>query len=200
MIERYSPFTNLERGTSVSTTDKVAVIKARLPYIDRRALSEAWYSALHVAENVNVRVPARRAGDPGNELRAAESPCTASECGTSPCAARAWSGPERRIQRPAVPSGGAPPAARRLGLTRTAAFQRARSYPPFKATLTLGLDGARVAVLLRRDGPALRVVAICSAQHLDVVRRALACADRHLRARGELVLSDVRVAECEADG
>ena len=35
----------------------VSVVPARLPYLDRRALSEAWYAALRLA-----RTPRREAG------------------------------------------------------------------------------------------------------------------------------------------
>jgi hypothetical protein len=38
----------------------------------------------------------------------------------------------------------------------------------------------------------LHVIALCSEGHVELVRRALACADLHLRARGEKVSSSVR--------
>jgi hypothetical protein len=178
----------------VSTTDKVAVIKARLPYIDRRALSEAWYSALHVAGNGGLRVPARRASDAARDERPVTLTAEALEpmSGAETAAIRARAGSPASQTAPGEST--ALVRARRQS-ARGLAFQRARSYPPFNATLTLGLDGARVQILLRRDGPALRVIALCSERHVELVRRALACADRYLREQGEVVVSDVRASQ-----
>ncbi|MBD5607073.1 MAG: hypothetical protein IAI48_18610 [Candidatus Eremiobacteraeota bacterium] len=54
-------------------------------------------------------------------------------------------------------------------------------------------------LLLRRDGATLHVVAICRPQVAEIVRRALALADAHLRLRGEAVHSSVTsFADAEA--
>ena len=182
----------------MSTTDKVAVIKARLPYIDRRALSEAWYSALHVAGSGGLRVPARRASDAACD----ERPETLAAEALEPRGGAETAATRARAGRPASQTKAAGESTALVRARRQSAgslaFQRARSYPPFNATLTLGLDGARVQILLRRDGPALRVIALCSERHVELVRRALACADRYLRERGEVVVSDVRASQSGA--
>jgi hypothetical protein len=74
-------------------------------------------------------------------------------------------------------------------------FSRARSYAPFRTSLTFGVEGERVALLLRREGGTLHVVALCRPEIAELVRRALASADLHLRARGEAIRGSVKTVE-----
>ena len=76
-------------------------------------------------------------------------------------------------------------------------LEAVREYPPVRASFTLTIEGARVQILLRRDGPALHVVALCTRRHVELVRRALACADLALRAQGTYVRSSLRATEFE---
>ena len=68
-------------------------------------------------------------------------------------------------------------------------------YAPVRASFHIGVGGGRVQIVLRRDGAVLHVVAVCSRRHVELVRRALACADLHLRLRGETIRSSVRTLE-----
>ncbi len=68
----------------------------------------------------------------------------------------------------------------------------ARSYAPFRTSLTLAAGGGRVQLVLRRERETLHIVALCAPGNVDVVRRALACAQAHLHARGEVLRADVR--------
>jgi hypothetical protein len=168
----------------------ISVIATRLPYIDRRSLSEAWFSALHLASDgpLPVKAPERRDLADG--------------------AAAAGRGSERRdanLAEAGVPvrASGAARAVKPVGDARTqstfaarsaralSAANRARSYAPFRTSLTLGVEGERVALLLRREGATLHVVALCRPAVADLVRRALACADAHLRAGGEQIRARV---------
>lgn len=173
----------------------IAVLRTRLPYTDRRALSQAWFSALHLAQIGPARgLPARRASDPSFVApvpRNTLAPSVVQRSG--PLAARAAvTKPERVAARDATPSGtrdvSAPPKEK-------AAFEQARSYPPFSTSLTVGVDGARIKLLVRREGSTLHVVALCAPQNADLVRRALACADSYLRRNGESVRACVQLAE-----
>jgi hypothetical protein len=71
------------------------------------------------------------------------------------------------------------------------AFARARSYDGYRTSLTFGVGGERVALVLRREGATLHVVALCRPAVADIVRRALARADHELRAHGESIRASV---------
>ena len=167
----------------------VAVLRARLPYVDRRALSEAWFSALHLTRDDRSSAQRRRADASKVKSPAAlEREPSARADGTSQQAAL-----ERKPSRPDCGY-----AARELGrredrLQRISPTgHRPMRYPPVRASFQLAIDGGRVQILVRRQGAILHVVALCSARHVELVRRALACADLHLRANGERVESSVR--------
>lgn len=173
--------------------DSIAVIRTRLPYVDRRALSEAWFSALHLAHGEPpaprrerratvpppaATMPARRSGD-------------GSVAGSTQ---RSVSLGARRAA--AVALAASPTPSRRTGGAVVAAFPARRiRYAPVRASFHIGLDKGRVQIVVRRDGAVLHVVAICGRRHLELVRRALACADLHLRLQGESVRSSVRAFE-----
>jgi len=55
-----------------------------------------------------------------------------------------------------------------------------------------------VQICVRREGGRTRIVAVCAAQHVETVRRALAGLDLALRVRGEETVSVVhaRAAAC----
>ena len=183
---------------------KIAVIETRLPYTDRRALSEAWFSALHLAHDTP--------SEPGASSHAKAARDTAAD--------RAETHGERKPAPGAVPrrerAAGADRAARRAAFagldmpsrratdTRAAGtargeFDRARSYPPFRTSLTLeGANGTRVHLIVRRVGPTLHVVALCPPAVEHLVRRALASADLHFRARGERLHVDVNANRASA--
>jgi len=178
-----------------SATD-LSVVRAQLPYLDRRALSEAWFSALHVAAAADPPRgrPLRLAGLV-SDGRAPVVPAPARYAGTLLG--------RRRSTAPRAPSAGfgahdlRSNGSRRTRL-RTAPSPHPASYPSLRASFTLGLDGARVQILMRREGATLHVIALCTRRHVELVRRALACADVHLRAQGERLFASVRGIEAGA--
>jgi len=174
----------------------IAVLRTRLPYVDRRSLSEAWFSALHLASGAApdavrraYRAPA--SGAPG--LQHARIPATPGE-GASARPATAFARRYAAVLRwyegcdalpRSVDGPDALPAVRRATI-------RARSYPARQTSLTVGVDGSRVQLLLRRDGNVLHVIALCRPDVAAVVGHALARADAHLRARGDAMRASVR--------
>jgi hypothetical protein len=171
---------------------KISVIATRLPFTDRRALSEAWFSALHLASDGPPSAKAvDRRGVPqdasGTMVRNAKS-------SGSPAYPSIPQGPVRSRHADVNEAVRSPDASLRASSGRArgeAAFARARSYESFRTSLTFGVDGERVALVLRREGATLHVVAVCRAAVADIVRRALASADQQLRARGESIRGSV---------
>ncbi len=173
----------------------IAVVRTRLPYTDRRSLSQAWFSALRLASD-------------GPSPRVARGPCAAA----APLAAgrpRPLSRGPEALRRPppsvaaafatgarAVPvaafGGGVRIRSAEAPAERAANCPSARSYPPFRTSLTLGVAGDRVALLLRREGTTLHVVALCRPAVESTVRRALALAAAHVRLHGDSLRASVR--------
>jgi hypothetical protein len=173
---------------------RIAFIQSRLPYTDRRALSEAWFSALHLASD----------GPPARGVPERRGRATARTTKAGARVAREIVHPAEvlarnaRFERRVAGALGAPEALRMrrdatgaLAAVRSPEAMRS-SYPPFRTSLTIGLEQGRVQLLLRRDGGTLHVVALCRPQLAETVRRALALADAHLRTRGESLRSSVR--------
>ncbi len=77
------------------------------------------------------------------------------------------------------------------------AVVRRESYSVRHTSLTLGVDGSRVALVLRREGNVLHVIALCRPAVATLVSRALARADAHLRRSGDTVRASVRTIEGE---
>jgi hypothetical protein len=162
----------------------VAVIAAQVAYTDRRALSEAWYSALHLAREVApLRAPATRIVAPpapfpqaGRAFAAAgrdeQTPPATPQRAVRAAAPRGDGSSERR--RPACE------AERRIG--RALATLAAR--PRAAAAQTVELAGGRVRLLVRSDGRTTRIVALCSAALREPVQRAVASARFALAGAG----------------
>ena len=162
----------------------VAVIATQLAQTDRRALSEAWYSALHLAagevppkksapkrEGTTRVVLAEKNGAPAHSAsrRAAAVPHARA---TSSGDARVEVRDERR--RPVSET------ARRI--ERAVAALTARR--PVPAAHTIDVDGGRVRLLVHNDGHATRIVALCSGPLREQVERALAHARFTLAVAG----------------
>jgi len=178
----------------------IAVVKMRLPYTDRRSLSQAWFSSLHLAED-------RSSLSCGGQERKAPAvqACAAVARRGGPMAPVGGGASKARGSDAAVrhaSMGGSEVTQRRYRtqsrIPLPASFAGARSYPPFATSLTVGLDGARVQLVLRRQADTLHVVALCAPGKVDLVRRALACARAHLRARGEVLHAAVHGCEVRA--
>jgi hypothetical protein len=172
--------------------DRIDVLTTQLAETDRRALSQAWYSALRLAERP-----------------ALASRCTAARRAAAAPAVARQPAPRRAPLRAAGAAHGAAardrPAVRdREGSHRAvvAASQPQRRVP--KTALTWRLERAlirhapraaatsfalragvgRVHLLVRSDGTRTRVVAVCSPSVREQVERALAQARFALAGRG----------------
>jgi hypothetical protein len=165
-------------------TAPLTVVATQLALTDRRALSEAWYSALHAAgpprRDALARGPAvapRRA--PGRltgplvqaHERALEARVPLVSRAHVARVTRAEHVPERRAPQSAL--------ARRL---QRAIVRRIRRGLPGSFAMRAG-EG-RVQILVRSDGSATRIVAICAPPLRARVERALAQARFALAAYG----------------
>ena len=150
----------------------VAVMATNLAVHDRRVLSQAWYSALHVAE----RAPAA-----SGRLRVHD------DAQRAPRAARAAGYRPRREQTAAPASARGTRAAG--GVAEPAPAERRARKTPFASALartlacrtwavpaafTLDAGDGRVRVLVRADRGRVRVIALCAPPLRERVERALA--------------------------
>ena len=168
-------------------TTAVAVVATQLADTDRRALSQAWYSALHLAE----RPPDRHAplaripgAAPASGSRRAQGPSDAPQRRSTDGGFRV-----REAARAVIPRrGGSVAGERRVpktelarsierGLTRRAPCAVAASFAVRGA-------GGRVHLIVRSDGALTRIVAVCAAPLRERVERALAQARFALAGRG----------------
>ena len=158
-------------------TTGVAVVATQLADTDRRALSQAWYSALHVADHPPVVPHARNTPAPNAaavsgsrfarnpngvpERRAPDGAARAREAACIPGARCDGGSADRRIPKTEL--------ARRIerGLARRAPRHAAASFA------VRGADG-RVQLIVRSDGARTRVVAVCAQPLRERVERALA--------------------------
>lgn len=181
-------------------TDEIAVIRTRLPYIDRRALSQAWFSALRCACESDVKEDRRRSPAPVDLVSAHLLGLTLK---ASSQRAYAVSAPRVPSMRPRAGSGvmdATNPA--RIGRTFVASdiseesSREKISHMRFMMTVA----GARIALHVRRDGAKVIVIAVCSSRHVDLVRRALTEAATGMRFQGEHVDTAVRAVDGEDRG
>jgi hypothetical protein len=168
-----------------TATRSVAVVAARLPNIDRRVLSQAWYSALHLTQ-----------AQPGAAAARPTSPAPPAAV-AAPRNARlglpvrvAAPAPVRGViclqVRPVAPAC----AERRAPVTELSRrieavlVRHVANAPVRPATLALKAGDGRVQLLVRNDGSATRVVALCAPHLRERVDRALAHARFALAATG----------------
>ncbi|MBV9333522.1 MAG: hypothetical protein JO146_05910 [Candidatus Eremiobacteraeota bacterium] len=171
---------------------EVSIVAAPLEAIDRRALSQAWYSALHLA------APARQTSIRPQAHRPAAGP---------PAAYRVLAHPRRnkkpylhskcnvRVVRRGRCAAEAPTASRipqsRLAARIARAFAAASA--PRRATFSLGPGSARVHVVLQATLTRTMLVALCPPHLRADVGQALAQARAALAARG--IALDLRSLE-----
>jgi hypothetical protein len=162
----------------------VAVIATDVAQTDRRALSEAWYSALHLADNARPPQPPRAttklATTPASPTqRAPHAPQVGGE-GRPPLSSRASRG--TAIPPPSAQDRRQPTSASSRRIERAVVTLSARR--PVPAAHTVDVDGGRVRLLVHTDGRRTRIVAVCSSPLRDVVERALASARFTLAGAG----------------
>lgn len=165
------------------------VLTAPLAEVDRRGLSQAWYSALHLAHDVpQTQTQARgrrsasapRAAIQARAASSAEAKTRAANArGVSAQSARPYAAAERRLQPTSL--------ARRI----ERAIAGRKRYERLSAFV---LDGKRrVHVAVRASGTKVHVVAVCAPESRARVARALEEARYALARRG--VALDARLRE-----
>jgi hypothetical protein len=172
------------------TTERleVSILAAPLAAIDRRALSQAWYSALHL-DRKQTRLAAQTAHRSQAAATIACRPQQPAEHRLfEPCAEyRQTSGSAARRGQPQL----APNVTR--AATFRAIFPLSRriertffrpNAPVRRATFSLGRGGARVHVILQSNAGTVTLVALCRPEMRQLVARALAQARLALAARG----------------
>lgn len=171
------------------TTERleVSILAAPLAAIDRRALSQAWYSALHLdrkptrpAEQTVARSHAGATIAPPVRHRATHPSLERN------LALRKTKRSAPRAAQPLVPNvvrsatlRAIFPLSRRIERT----FFRPEGAVR-RATFSLGRGGARVHVILQSNAGTVTLVALCRPEMRELVARALAQARLALAARG----------------
>jgi hypothetical protein len=172
------------RGMTTATRS-VAVVATRLPDIDRRALSQAWFSALHLAESAPGRVPAARAAAaaprdaarPQRESATIAPPVGGARVSPRTNASRAASTPQPPTER----RKGGGELARRI---ERAIVKHVAGGPLRAAAIAIDAGDGRVHLLVRTDRATTRIIALCSPHLRERVDRALAHARFALAACG----------------
>jgi hypothetical protein len=169
---------------------QLAVIRTRLPYVDQRSLSQAWFTALHLAADVAMQnAPARAsvsvAAPPTGRAVASTQHATPPQTNANTPVAQA--GPRR--------SSIAASAADARLRTRATCVRRepAALAPSAQPVFTATLQHARVQLALRRDGNRMQVIAVCSERHAPAVRKALALAAIALQMNGVATVASLRI-------
>ena len=171
------------------------VLSAPIAASDRRALSQAWYSALY---GTRAKAPApapRRSGPTKSE------PLKARNVRVVPA-----SPTDRRIAAPIARTGndaskGAPVQTERrsvrsaLSRAIEGAMLRPKSAPQ-RAALVLASAHGRVQLFLHGRGAHMRLIAVCSERDSARVARALEEARYALAARGVALHAQTRSAAC----
>lgn len=160
---------------------EVSVVAAPLEAIDRRVLSQAWYSALHLA------APERRFRSDTATRRWSRRPPA---CRRPPMQPHELPAPYLR-PLPSLRATGAhvvdAPAPRQSPQSRLA-FRIERAFTaamtPKRATFSLGRGNARVHVVLRTTPTRTMLIALCRPELRADVGKALAQARVALAARG----------------
>lgn len=167
----------------------VSILSAPLAALDRRALSQAWFSALHLArESVHPAasepsVPPRSAPAIKSTDSETERPHARSTSDGPPSTAR-----ESDSKRPAHMSAAADRRASRSPLARR--IERTFLDPRAnvkRATFSVGEEGVRVHVVLQSRGERVHLVALCAPRVRDTVVQALAQARYALASRGIVI-------------
>jgi hypothetical protein len=165
---------------------QIDVIAAPLAQIDRRALSQAWYSALGFSHGSggggvsSIALPPRAQGG--------AAPCRAHPEGV----ARPGCDDRTRVVASAAPkarsgsSGNGICAERRTRSKLAAAIERRllRGAQPRRSTVTLEGSSGRIVLMVQTRGARTHMVAVCRPQAREIVARAVAQARYALALRG----------------
>ena len=168
----------------------VSILTAPLAAIDRRALSQAWYSALHLAHAENARASC---GHPSSALPFHEREQRHAAARSIPAPARDRSA--QRLPKRSVQSRSAEAPERRAERSSLARRIERMFLDPVRrvnrATFTLDGAQARVHVALQTTASGTRLVAVCPAAVRAGVARALSEARYALAVRGVVLHVDL---------
>lgn len=150
----------------------LAVVSTPLPLVDRRSLSQAWYSALHLAPHAREAVHVATLHNKTPELRVVSRNAPVGHV-----AATAVPRPE--IDRARAGGGRVPTLAERRSapppLARKVVRALERRIPAeHPAGVALRTESGRIQILVRRDAGRLRLIALCSEDVRENVARAIA--------------------------
>lgn len=166
-------------------TDRVAVLATQLAQTDRRALSEAWYSALHLAGGDAPRRPATVAAQGYRPTAAARANSQGHEplarTGTLAAARACSGGSVRAAHQPQCDERRSEKCALARRIERGV---RAQGRRPGLGSFAVRDEHARVHVTVRTSGGQTRVVAVCEPALRERVERALAQSRFALAGRG----------------
>lgn len=170
---------------------RVSVVAAPLAAIDPRVLSQAWYSALHVARTT-----------PNRSVPAQSSPAPSAKALRPPIGAAVRDVRQNGVLASPRPRG----VAQSIGLTDVRSdrmpsrmargIERALARPqrpPSRAAFVVGDGVARALVVLQSRGDATYLLAICAPERRETIARALAQVRLSLAARGLAFESRVQV-------
>ena len=186
----------MQEAFTVQNTSGVAVVATHLAVADRRALSQAWYSALHLAERTPAaHANAVRAGRGAHPHEAVASSRFQGGAGARDGTPRAASSSSSRTTPRARHDESARARhddafARDRRAPKTVLARRieralVRCVPPGSpCSVTVNAAGGRVRLLVRSDANGTRVVAVCGDALRERVERALAQARFALAERG----------------
>jgi len=162
----------------------IAILAVQLAAVDRRTLSQAWYSALHLARHDEPARAGRARGTALSPSRAGSQE-RASKSGRRPSAAVSPRSSRAPADRTVTREAGIDRRAPKTELARRIERGLARGIPQRRAAAfdVRALDG-RVHLIVRSEGAATRVVAVCAPALRERVERALAQARFALAARG----------------
>jgi hypothetical protein len=164
---------------------ELSILAAPLQAIDRRALSQAWCSALRVgAERQRAAIWAPCESNDLAKVRAPARHIEPVSFGTKKSPRLARGGRAKA----AKPGNEAAAVARRsvrapLAARIERAFSAERAHPK-RATFSLGRGDARVHVILQSNGEQMMLLALCAPELRLIVGRALLQARNALAARG----------------
>lgn len=169
-----------------------SILSAPLAAIDRRALSQAWYSALHVVQTSPIRTqasaPAAASCAPHAAGPPRETPARADRASTIRVV------PQHRADvRLHEMDGGVERRAPRSTLARR--MERCFLDPARRvqrASFVLEGSNARVHVALQSGDGGVRLIAVCQPRVREAVARALEEARYALAARGIALRVDLR--------
>ncbi|GAC1653644.1 MAG: hypothetical protein NVS9B12_03780 [Vulcanimicrobiaceae bacterium] len=172
---------------------ELTILSAPVPLCDRRALSEAWYSALHLHIDKSRLAPAPKGG---RAWRAStQRGRQANESGVAKKAPVPTLNRAVRVGA-ALAFPGAPQYERRTPPSRLARkIERAFAAPSSpRRHAAFSLEGARgrVQILLRQRGRETQIIALCAPAARDAVAQALTQARYALALRGIVVDAEIR--------